>query len=86
MAPGNRSQTRTLNRSMRWDMFPVFDVESGLLVQLGFYYIDDYREVNGVKIPFKIKLSRKGGSSTYFIEEVKNNIPIEDAIFSPSKN
>ena len=37
--------------------------------------------VDGVMVPFRIVLGRKGGSSTYHIAERKHNLPIDDSIF-----
>ncbi|UCC71649.1 MAG: hypothetical protein JSV86_14860 [Gemmatimonadota bacterium] len=57
-----------------------FDAETGLLVRLGYNRkLRDYREVDGVLVPFRMALSRKGGSSTYIFEKIEHNIPIEDA-------
>jgi hypothetical protein len=44
---------------------------------------DDYREVDGVKLPFIIRLSDVDTffSSTRRITEIKHNIPLDDAIF-----
>lgn len=59
-----------------------FDVESGLLRRLGFHHeIYDYREIDGVKIPFRIVYGRKGGSSTFILDSVEHNIPINDSLF-----
>ncbi len=59
-----------------------FDVETGLLLRLGFHHeIYDYREIDGVKIPFRIVYSRKGGSSTFILNSVEHNIPINDSLF-----
>jgi hypothetical protein len=42
-----------------------FDVETGLLTWLGFNReLREYREVDGVRVPFSMAISRKGGSST----------------------
>lgn len=45
---------------------------------------DDYREVDGVKLPFIIRLSNVDTffSSTRRITEIKHNIPLDDAIFN----
>jgi hypothetical protein len=60
-----------------------FDVESGLLVRLGYNReIGDYREVDGVLIPYAMAMSRKGGSSTYTVETIEHNVPIDDAEFA----
>jgi hypothetical protein len=70
-----------------------FDVESGLLLKrvtqrespLGKLVIEtfyeDYREVDGVKIPFLTRRVTSAASSTLTYEEVKHNLPVEDKIF-----
>jgi len=70
-----------------------FDPDTGLLVRLqtegegpnGKVNIDstfdDYREVDGVKLPFLIHQSFGEFSFTIKLTEVKHNVPIEDAKF-----
>jgi photosynthetic reaction center cytochrome c subunit len=71
-----------------------FDVQSGLLVRLVRYgetplgrmptQIDyaDYRDADGVKIPFRWTLARPGGRFTVQVSEVKENVPVDDAKFA----
>lgn len=60
-----------------------FDVETGLLVRVGYYWeIKDYREVDGVLVPFRVDMSRKGGSSTLIHDLVSHNLPLEPGIFA----
>jgi photosynthetic reaction center cytochrome c subunit len=71
-----------------------FDNDSGLLVREVRYAetpvgrmpaeIDyaDYREVDGVKMPFRWTLSRPNGRFTIQIAEVKANAPIDDSKFA----
>lgn len=71
-----------------------FDANSGLLLRQVRYadtpvgrmptQIDyaDYREVNGVKMPFRWTLSRPNGRFTIQIAEVKANVPIDDSKFA----
>jgi hypothetical protein len=48
-----------------------FDVETGLLVQIGYYWtLEDYGEVDGVLFPFRVSESRKGGSTTHIFDHV----------------
>jgi photosynthetic reaction center cytochrome c subunit len=70
-----------------------FDTQSGLLLRLVRYgetpfgrmptQIDyaDYREVEGVKIPYRWTLARPGGRFTIQLTEVKQNVPVDDAEF-----
>ncbi|MGD0571343.1 MAG: c-type cytochrome [Candidatus Sulfotelmatobacter sp.] len=71
-----------------------FDEQSGLLVRLVRFaetplgrlptQIDyaDYREVGGVKIPFRWTLARPSGLFTIQVSEVKENVPVDDAKFA----
>jgi hypothetical protein len=59
-----------------------FDVKTGLLVGFGHNWeIHDYREVDGVLFPYKVVMSRKGGSTTYAFTEVRHNVEIDDSVF-----
>jgi len=70
-----------------------FDVETGLLVRSrlgietpsGAGIVDtsysDYREVDGIKLPFIIHQSRPEYSYVIRLTEVKHNVPIDDAKF-----
>jgi photosynthetic reaction center cytochrome c subunit len=70
-----------------------FDQQSGLLVRLVRYgetalgwlptQIDygDYREVDGVKIPYRWTLARPSGRFTIQIAELKQNVPVDDTKF-----
>jgi hypothetical protein len=71
-----------------------FDKNSGLLLRMVRYaetpmgrmptQIDyaDYREVDGVKTPFRWTLSRPNGRFTIQIAKLENNVPIDDARFA----
>jgi hypothetical protein len=60
-----------------------FDAETGLLIRIGYYTtLEDYREVNGVKFPFRIAASRKGGSTTHIFDLVVHNLPLDDLLFA----
>jgi photosynthetic reaction center cytochrome c subunit len=71
-----------------------FDAQSSLLVRVVRYkesalgvnpeQIDysDYRDVNGVQVPFRIRISEPTSSSTIRIDEVQENVPVDDAKFS----
>ena len=77
-----------------------FDKESGLLVRMVRYgkspigrvptQIDyaDYREVNGIKMPFRMLFAWLGGRDAIQLSEVQTNVPIDAARFgrpAPSK-
>jgi hypothetical protein len=71
-----------------------FDVQTGLLLRkysesktvIGQYPsqtdYEDYREVDGVKLPFTIRWSIPGRSWGRKITEVKQNVPLDDAQFN----
>ena len=71
-----------------------FDQQSGLLLRLVRYtetplgrnlaQVDyaDYREMEGVKSPFRWTLARPNGRFTIQVKEARNNVPIEDAKFA----
>lgn len=71
-----------------------FDKTSGLLLRMVRYaetpvgrnatQIDyaDYRELDGVKSPFRWTLSRPNGRFTIQVKEAKNNVAIDDARFA----
>ncbi|HEX4537956.1 MAG TPA: c-type cytochrome [Candidatus Acidoferrum sp.] len=70
-----------------------FDAQTGLLSRLIRYaqsplglnptQIDyaDYREGDGVKVPFRWTVSRPGNRFTIQVEEMKQNVPVDDAKF-----
>ena len=72
-----------------------FDQSSGLLVRLVRYerspigrvptQIDygDYRDVNGIKMPFRILLAWLGGRDAIQLSQIQINVPIDAARFSP---
>jgi hypothetical protein len=71
-----------------------FDAESGLLIRLTHFgdtavgrvptQVDysDYREVNGVKVPFQWVTTWTTGQATTELTEVQTNVPIDPAKFA----
>jgi outer membrane lipoprotein-sorting protein len=71
-----------------------FDAESGLLVRMVRYtetplgrnpsQVDfaDYRDADGVKIPYRWTLARPGQRFTIQVTEVKQNVPVDDSQFA----
>jgi hypothetical protein len=71
------------------------DIESGLLLRLVRYaesplgrlptQVDyaDYRDANGVKIPFRWTLARPGNRFTIQVDDLQQNVPVDDAKFTP---
>jgi hypothetical protein len=70
-----------------------FDVDTGLLVRRDLMrptakgpvraevYFSDWRALDGVKIPFRMTQSMAAMKFVTTIEEVKHNVPVDDAIF-----
>jgi photosynthetic reaction center cytochrome c subunit len=71
-----------------------FDAESGLLVRMIRYtetplgrnpsQVDfaDYRQADGVKIPYRWTLARPGQRFTIQVTDVKQNVPVDDSQFA----
>jgi len=72
-----------------------FDVESGLLVRWDMarrkanrgtvfvkVHLDDYKEVGGVKVPFKVRFAFESFKFIIRVEELEYNIAIDDAVFT----
>jgi hypothetical protein len=60
-----------------------FDVESGLLMRRGNTYFDDYRQVDGIKLPFKMRDEIFSGAGIiYQFNEIKHNVKIDEAKFT----
>ena len=60
-----------------------FDAEGGLLLRRGNTYYDDYREVDGIKLPFKTRDDVFSGMGLiYQINEIKHNGTIDAAKFA----
>jgi len=67
-----------------------FDAGTGLLVRRDVTlqgttiqgYLEDYRELDGVKLPFTSRRTRADFSFTYKFDEVIHNVKIEDAKFN----
>jgi outer membrane lipoprotein-sorting protein len=72
-----------------------FDTQTGLLLRLVRYaqsplglnptQIDyaDYRETDGVKVPFRWTVARPGNRFTIQVEEMKQNVPVDETKFTP---
>ena len=60
-----------------------FDVLTGLLVRQNDLYLEDYREVQGVKIPFVARSEGARGMSTVVrLKDVKFNVAIDETRFA----
>ena len=60
-----------------------FDAEGGLLLRKGNTYYDDYREVDGIKLPFKMREEVLAGAGIiYQFTEIKHNVKIDETKFT----
>lgn len=59
-----------------------FDASTGLLLRRDATYFEDYREVDGVKLPFVTRTA----AATIRLREVKHNVAIDDASFAETKD
>jgi hypothetical protein len=60
-----------------------FDVETGLLTRLGYNRtLGDFRSVDGVLVPFRYEISRKGGSTTVVFARIDHNLPVPEEGFA----
>jgi len=61
-----------------------FDVDSGLLLQVGGNrLLQNYREVDGVLVPHRFEISRKGGWAAYEFDRVAHGAAMDDVLFAP---
>ena len=60
-----------------------FDALTGFLLRRGNIYYDDYREVDGVKLPFKVTDDSSYGFGVVVrLQEIKHNVPIDQSKFA----
>lgn len=71
-----------------------FDAETGLLLRADSVeqtpegsevveiHFDDYREVDGIRMPFTARHRSPGLNIIFKVVEVRHNVPVEDAVFS----
>jgi len=55
-----------------------FDAKNGFLTRVGKVVFDDYREVNGVKVPFLVRV----GWRTLKFTEIRHHTPVDNARFA----
>ncbi|MGH9446494.1 MAG: photosynthetic reaction center cytochrome c subunit family protein, partial [Terriglobia bacterium] len=72
-----------------------FDQQSGLLLRMETYSetplgpnptqvnYADYREADGVKVPFQWTIARPGGSFTIKVNSIRQGVPIDQSKFAP---
>ena len=63
---------------VRWDMVRKVPNRGHVFVKV---HLDDYREVDGLKVPFKIRFAFESFDFTMKLDELKHNVSIDDAMF-----
>jgi hypothetical protein len=63
---------------LRWDMVRRNPQRGNVFVKVR---LDDYREVDGVKIPFNVRFAFESFELTLKIDELQHNVPLDDAMF-----
>jgi hypothetical protein len=63
---------------LRWDMVRRDPKRGNIFVKVT---LDDYRDVDGVKAPFKVRFAFESFDLRLTIDELQHNVPLEDAMF-----
>ncbi|MGI8917148.1 MAG: hypothetical protein ACR2H6_01010 [Pyrinomonadaceae bacterium] len=63
---------------MRWDMVRRNPQRGNVFVKV---HLDDYREVDGVKVPFKVRFAFESFELMLNVDVLEHNVPIDDALF-----
>lgn len=63
---------------LRWDMVRRNPQRGNIFVKV---HLDDYREVDGVKVAFKVRFAFESFDLTLKVDVLKHNVPIDDALF-----
>ncbi|MGH9969281.1 MAG: LolA family protein [Pyrinomonadaceae bacterium] len=63
---------------LRWDMVRKNPRRGNVFVKVS---LDDYKDVDGIKVPFNVRFAFESFDLSMKIEELKHNVPLEDAMF-----
>ena len=63
---------------LRWDMVRKNNKRGNVFVKV---HLEDYREVDGVKVPFKVRFAFESFNVTLQMDELKHNVQIDDGFF-----
>ena len=63
---------------VRWDMVRKVPNRGHVFVKV---HLDDYREVDGLKVPFRIRFAFESFDFTMKLDELKHNVSVDDAVF-----
>ena len=67
---------------LRWDMVRRNPQRGNVFVKV---HLDDYRDVDGLKVPFNVRLAFESFSVTLRLESLQHNVPIDDSVFAKPK-
>ena len=57
-----------------------FDMDTGWLIGIDTHvFLKDYRQIDGIWLPYRFEISRKGGYTAYIFEEVEHDMEIDPA-------
>ncbi len=63
----------------RWDMVRRTPQRGNVFVKV---HLEDYREIDGVKVPFKVRFAFESFELTLNVDELEHNVAIDDALFA----
>jgi hypothetical protein len=63
---------------LRWDMVRRNPQRGNIFVKV---HLDDYRDVDGLKVPFSMRYAFESFDLTFKVDDLKHNVPIDDALF-----
>lgn len=63
---------------LRWDMVRRNPKRGNVFVKV---HLDDYRDVDGLKVPFNVRFAFETFSFTMKLDELQHNVPISDTVF-----
>ena len=63
---------------LRWDMVRKNPKRGNVFVKV---HLEDYRDVDGVKVPFKVRFAFESFDLTLTMNELKHNVQIDDVFF-----
>ena len=63
----------------RWDMVRRNPQRGNIFVKV---HLEDYREVDGVKVPFKVRFAFESFDLTLAVDSLEHNVAIDDALFA----
>ena len=63
----------------RWDMVRRNPQRGNIFVKV---HLEDYREVDGVKVPFKVRFAFESFELTLYVDVLEHNVPLDDSLFA----